>query len=101
MPFTVSLNLFAITDNHNNYDYMRTRLQFHQMIYKSLFNKEKYKRLSFSELRNFDITLTPTLTVRNPVLFLDISKVITAVDVQGNAQELIESQQIKIFYNFV
>ena len=57
--------------------------------------------MSFSELRNFDITLTPTLTVRNPVLFLDISKVITAVDVQGNAQELIESQQIKFFYNFV
>ena len=80
-----------------NYDYMRTRLQFYPMIQKSLFNEEKYKRLSFSELRNFDITLT----VRNPVLFLDISKVLTAVDVQGNAQESIESQQIKNFYNFV
>ena len=76
---------------------MRTRLQFYPMILKSLFNEEKYERLSFSELRNFDITLT----VWNPVLFPDISKVLTAVDVQGNAQESIESQQIKNFYNFV
>ena len=56
-----------------------------------------YKRLSFSELRNFDTTLI----VWNPVLFLDISKVLTAIDVQGNAQESIESQQIKNFYNYV
>ena len=37
----------------------------------------------------------------DPSPFPDISKVLTAVDVQGNAQESIESQQIKNFFNFV
>ena len=58
---------------------------------------ESINDLSFSELRNFDITLI----VWNLVLFLDISKVLAAIDVQGNAQESIESQQIKNFNNYV